>query len=170
LVRHHAINRGIGNRRAEMRVSPLMTKTLVLLAGILLCATSSHSDELHKQDFDWSLLTGTWAESTEHQFGCRSGNVHFRFEVTQDKKRLTFKLDRKWKIGSGAELEEYSASILEQAPNVLVIRYGPELADLSDEMREWEMRFIGPGTYRWRSTAWRPGQYNAVIGVKCKPQ
>ncbi len=34
-------------------------------------------------------------------------------------------------------------------------------------MREWEMRFIGPGTYRWRSTAWQEGQYNTVIGVKC---
>jgi hypothetical protein len=117
--------------------------------------------------FNWSLLNGNWAESTRHQFGCRDDNLHQRFEVSPDKKTLIFRNDRKWKIGTGQEVEQYSASIVRASPNVLIIRYGPDLPDVPDEMREWEMRFIGPGTYRWRATAWREGAYNTVIGVKC---
>lgn len=120
--------------------------------------------------FDWSLLQGKWAESTRHQFGCRPENVHQWLVVSEDKKTLTFKNDRKWKIGTGQEVEEYSASIIRASANVLVIRYGPELREIPDEMREWEMRFIGPGTYRWRATAWPDGEYNEVVGVKCSAE
>lgn len=117
--------------------------------------------------FNWALLKGKWAESANHQFGCRSDNLHQWFIVSPDRKTITFKNDRKWKIGTGQELEQYSASILSSYENVLVIRYGSDLPGIPDEMREWEMRFVGPGTYRWRATAWREGEYNNVIGVKC---
>lgn len=120
--------------------------------------------------FDWSLLQGQWAESTEHQFGCRSENVHQWFSVSDDKKTITFKNDRKWEIGSGQMVEQYSALILSSSHNVLVIRYGVDLPGIPEEFREWEMRFIGPGTYRWRATSWPRGTYNEVIGVKCAPQ
>jgi hypothetical protein len=118
--------------------------------------------------FEWSLLQGQWAESTRHQFGCRPDNLHHEFVVSSDRKRITFKLDRNWKIGTGREVKEYSASVLQEQPNALIIRYGPELQDIPDEMREWELRFIGPGTYRWRATAWPAGEYNEVVGVKCR--
>lgn len=120
------------------------------------------------QTFDWSLLAGEWAESTRHQFGCRPDNLHHEFVVSPDRKQITFKLDRLWKIATGQELREYSASVVSARPNVLVIRYGSELGSMAEGMREWELRFIGPGTYRWRSTAWPAGHYNDVIGVKCK--
>jgi hypothetical protein len=134
------------------------------LVPIGLVFLSAHS---HGQAFDWSLLSGKWAESAEAKYGCRADNVHQTFSVSADKKRLTFVLDRKWKIGAGEEMSEYGATIVSAAPNVLIIRYGPELKDIPEEMREWEMRFVGPGTYRWRATAWREGVYNQVIGVKC---
>ena len=125
------------------------------------------AQQTEPQGFDWSLLNGNWAESTRHQFGCRAENLHQRFELSSDKKTLTFRNDRKWEIGTGQAAEQYSASVLHASPNVLIIRYGPELPGISEEMRQWEMRFIGPGTYRWRATAWREGVYNDVIGVRC---
>ncbi len=121
----------------------------------------------HAQSFDWSLLKGRWAESVDAKFGCRSDNLQQTFAVSQDRKRITFKLDRKWRIGTGDEVTEYSATVVRSEPNALFVRYGPELKDIPDEMREWEMRFIGPSAYRWRSTAWPEGRYNNVIGVKC---
>ncbi len=117
--------------------------------------------------FDWTLLAGKWAESTQHQFGCRPENLHQRFELSSDRRTLTFVNDRKWKIGTGQAVERYAASVLEARRNVLVLRYGPELPGIPEGMRQWEMRFIGPGTYRWRATAWAPDEYNEVIGVKC---
>jgi hypothetical protein len=120
------------------------------------------------EGFDWKLLEGEWAESVESNFGCRPDNLHHRFQVSPDRKSLIFKLDRKWTIGTGQEVEQYAARIVRSEDNALVIRYGPELPGLSEEMREWEMRFVGPSTYRWRSTSWKAGQYNQVIGVKCK--
>jgi hypothetical protein len=143
-----------------------MNRLLVTLAALTIagCATQQETDP---QGFDWSLLNGNWAESTDHQFGCRAENLHQRFEVSPDRKTLIFRNDRKWKIGTGQVVEQYSASVLRASPNVLIVRYGAELPGIPEEMREWEMRFIGPGTYRWRATAWREGQYNDVIGVKC---
>jgi hypothetical protein len=120
--------------------------------------------------FDVSLLKGTWAESSDDKYACRPDNVHQHFEVSSDRSTLIFKNDRKWRNSSGQELEEYSATIVREGPNVLVIRYGPELKDIPDEFREWEMRFIGPGTYRWRASSWPIGSYNGVVGVKCAPE
>jgi hypothetical protein len=120
--------------------------------------------------FDWSLLEGKWAESAEHKYGCRPDNVHQHFEVSSDRKTLILKNDRKWRMDNGQEVERYSATIVSEGPNVLVIKYGPELKGIPDEYREWEMRFIGPGTYRWRASTWPVGRYNSVIGVKCAPQ
>jgi hypothetical protein len=119
------------------------------------------------QEFNWKLLAGKWAESTNHQFGCRPDNLHQTFEISADRKTLRLKNDRKWKIGTGAEVTEYSATVLRAQGNSLFIKYGTELKGIPDEYREWEMRFIGPGTYRWRAAAWPPDQYNDVIGVKC---
>jgi hypothetical protein len=132
-----------------------------------IAAALSSASAFAQDTFDWSLLDGNWAESTEHQFGCRQDNLHQHVNVSADRKTLVFKNDRKWLIADGQEVESYAAAIVSQAPNVLVIRYGPELKDIPDEYREWEMRFIGPGTYRWRATGWPKGTYNDVIGVKC---
>jgi hypothetical protein len=135
-----------------------------LLALPLLVIASSASAQL----FDWSRLSGTWAESTRNLYGCRPDNLHHAFVVSDDKKTLTFKLDRLWKIGTGAEVREYKATIVAQSEWSLIIRYGSELEGLTNEMREWELRFIGPGTYRWRSTAWAPHEFNSVVGVRCE--
>ncbi|MGE5526898.1 MAG: hypothetical protein ACM3SS_24520 [Rhodospirillaceae bacterium] len=142
---------------------------LLLLAALSLDASAIPAPHV-VPGFDWSLLQGKWAESTRHQFGCRPENLHQWITVSEDKKTITFKNDRRWMIGTGQEVEQYSASILRSFSNVLVIRYGSDLRGIPEEMREWEMRFIGPGTYRWRATAWREGEYNEVIGVKCAAQ
>ena len=120
------------------------------------------------EEFDRSMLDGVWAESTDYQFGCRPDNVHQRLVLSADGKKLTFNNDRKWEIASGVEVTAYSASVVRATGNVLIIRYGPELVGIPDEFREWEMRFIGPGTYLWRATSWPAGQFNTVIGTKCK--
>jgi hypothetical protein len=136
--------------------------TCIVLWAALLTTTAL------AQEFNWKLLEGKWAESTNHQFGCRPDNVHHRFSVSADRKTLTFKTDRPWKIGTGPEITEFSATILKAQGNSLFIKYGSELQGIPPEQRDWEMRFIGPGTYRWRGVAWRQDLYNNVIGVKCE--
>lgn len=133
----------------------------------LLIALALGSSIASAQEFNWKLLDGKWAESTKHQFGCRPDNLHQTFEVSADRKTIKLKNDRRWKIGTGAEVNEYSAAILRAEGNSLIIRYGPELEGIPPEYREWEMRFIGPGTYRWRARSWAPDEFNNVIGVKC---
>ena len=133
------------------------------LAIVLIVASSTAT----AQEFNWKLLEGKWAESTKHQFGCRPDNLHQTFEVSPDRKTLKLKNDRRWKIGTGAEVTEYSAAILRSQENSLIIKYGPELQGIPPEYREWEMRFIGPGTYRWRAASWGSDEFNDVIGVKC---
>jgi hypothetical protein len=93
--------------------------------------------------------------------------LHQTFEVSADRKTLKLKNDRRWKIGTGTEVTEYTASILRAEGNSLFIKYGPELKGIPPEYREWEMRFIGPGTYRWRAGSWGKDEYNNVVGVKC---
>jgi hypothetical protein len=127
------------------------------------------SGAANAQEFDRSMLDGVWAESTNYQFGCRIDNLHQRLELSSDGKTLTFKNDRKWKIGDGEEVTQYSANVVRSTKTVLIIKYGPALAGIPDEFREWEMRFIGPGTYLWRATPWPANQFNEVIGVKCEP-
>lgn len=143
-----------------------MTKLSIPCIAITLALTSTSG--CAQNTFDWSLLHGNWAESSEHKYGCRSDNLHQSFEVSSDHRTLVFKNDRKWRMGPGPEVERYTATIVSQASNVLVIKYGPELKGLPDKYREWEIRFIGPGTYRWRATSWPMGTYNDVIGVKCE--
>jgi hypothetical protein len=120
------------------------------------------------QEFDWTLLEGKWAESTDHLYGCRTENLHQRFELSRDRKSLKFKNDRPWKIGTGKEVRDYSATVVRAQGRSVFIRYGPELEGVPPEYREWEMRFIGPTTYRWRSVNWAPDEFNNVIGVKCE--
>jgi hypothetical protein len=122
----------------------------------------------HAQEFEWKLLNGKWAESTNNQFGCREENLHQTFEVSSDLKTVKFKNDRLWKIGTGAEVKEYSAAVVKTQGRSLFIKYGPELQGIPPEYREWEMRFIGPSTYRWRAVTWAPNEFNNVIGVKCE--
>lgn len=126
------------------------------------------SDVAHAQVFDRSMLDGLWAESTKYQFGCRPDNLHQRLELSADGKTLTMKNDRKWKIASGKEVTQYSATVVSATSNSLIIKYGPEMEGIPEQFREWEMRFIGPGTYLWRATAWPANRFNDVIGVKCK--
>lgn len=131
--------------------------------ALLVCSTSTQA-----QIFDWSRLDGTWAESTRNLYGCRADNLHHVFVLSEDKKTITFKLDRLWRIGTGQEVREYKASVVAQSEWSLFIRYGAELEGIPEQMREWELRFIGPGAYRWRSTAWAPNEFNDVIGVRCE--
>lgn len=121
------------------------------------------------QPFDRSLLDGLWAESVRGKFGCVAGNLRTRFVLSEDGKTLTFKLDRKWKINTGQVVDEYSATVFKAEQHALFIQYDESPSSMSPDMIEWEMRFIGPGTYRWRSTAWPEGNYNNVIGVRCSP-
>jgi hypothetical protein len=121
----------------------------------------------YAEGFDWNLLKGIWAESAQGKFGCAPDNLHQRLLPSRDFKTLTFQNDRQWKLSNGQELERYSATIISSAPNVLLIRYNADLAGIPEQYREWEMLFIGPGTYRWRSTSWPVGSYNDVIGVLC---
>jgi hypothetical protein len=134
---------------------------------VLLTLTALCSSSVGAQSFDWNSLQGKWAESTKHQYGCRPDNLHQWLRPSYDRKTLVFKNDRKWKIASGQEVEQYAAAIVSARPNVLIIRYGNDFGEIPEQYREWEMRFIGPGTYRWRATTWGPGEYNDVIGVKC---
>jgi hypothetical protein len=146
----------------------MRTTTPQPLAYLLFLGSLASSPTKAQEPFDWKLLQGQWAESSAHAYACRKDNLHFRFVLSPDRKQVTFKLDRKWQIGTGKEVTEYSAEIREAHGRMLVIRYGPELEGLSDEMRTWELLFIGPGVYRWKATAWPPGTYNTVIGVRCE--
>lgn len=120
------------------------------------------------QEFDWKLLDGNWAESTDHQYGCRAQNLHQQLELSADKKTLKFKNDRIWKVGADSEIREYSAVVVRAQDNSLFIKYTTELQGIPPDYREWEMRFIGPGTYRWRALHWGANEFNNVIGVKCE--
>ena len=138
------------------------------LVLLLLCA-SAHGAQAQPQAFNTALLSGEWAESVRNAYGCRADNVHHRFELSADRKHLLFKLDRPWRIGSGPEVREYGAAVLRESANMLVIRYDDKLIGLPAGMCEWQLLFIGPGTYRWRATFWRDGMFNDVVGVKCGP-
>jgi hypothetical protein len=140
----------------------------VVICTLAFTSAAVLSQRAHAQEFDWRLLNGKWAESTDHQFGCRVDNLHQKFELSSDQKTLKFKNDRLWKIGTGVEVREYSASVVKAQGRSLFIKYGPELQGIPPEYREWEMRFIGPGTYRWRAVHWAADEFNNVIGVKCE--
>ena len=136
------------------------------VALLLACAGAA---PVHAQGFDYKLLEGEWAESVRNGYGCRPDNLHFRLAVSADHTHLDFVLDRPWRIGRAAPVQRYGAAIVSESPTMLVIRYDDSVAGIPANMREWEMLFIGPGTYRWRATFWRRGEYNDVVGVKCGP-
>ena len=136
------------------------------LAAFLSLLASSSGAQFASEPFDWSLLEGQWAESTDNAYGCRKDNLHFTFAVSADRSRISFKLDRPWPI-AGQQVTEYNAQVTKTAGRSLFIRYGSELKEIPAEMRDWELRFIGPGTYRWRAASWPANQFNTVIGVKC---
>ncbi len=150
----------ISESSSPKEIVSMLVRTLALAAAMT-------SPVAFAQAFDWTMLQGQWAESAKNQFGCRKDNVHHRFEVSADRKSLTFKFDRKWEIRTGKEVEQYSAAIKKAETNMLVISYGSELGEMPADTKEWELRFIGPGTYRWRLMSWPEGQYNNVIGVRC---
>jgi hypothetical protein len=154
-------------RQASPTQSKSGTHMNTKFIGLIFLATTLFVSNARAQEFDWKLLEGKWAESTAQTFGCRPENLHQFLQVSADRKTLTFNNDRKWKVGSGQELERYSAAILRTSPNMIIIKYGPDLPGIPEEYRQWEMRFIGPGTYRWRAASWPEGQYNDVVGVKC---
>lgn len=135
------------------------------LAIAALVACVSHAAQA--QSFDRSMLQGLWAESVDAQYACVPSNLHTRLSLSEDGKTLVFELDRKWKLSSGKEVQSYSASVIRSEPRVLFIRYNADAGAAPPDQQEWEMRFLGPGTYRWRSTAWPEGRYNTVVGVKC---
>lgn len=137
--------------------------TVFLCIPLLACGDKSSIPG----DFKWNLLNGTWAESSNNDFACRSDKVQQQFEVSKDGRRLTFISDRELETFTGQKVKRYSAEIIESKPYSLFISYGEEVTGLSDEFRNWEMRFIGPNTYRWRPVSWPADEFNVVIGVKC---
>jgi hypothetical protein len=149
---------------ASNRIDSLQSSMRQLVISVLavLCAHA-----VHAQAFDRSMLQGLWAESSNAAFACVPSNLHTLLSLSEDGKTLTFKLDRKWKLSWGKEVEQYSATVVRSEERMLVIRYNPDAGTPPPDHQEWEMRFLGPGTYRWRSTAWPGGRYNTVIGVKC---
>ena len=121
------------------------------------------------EEFDRASLDGMWAESVSGSFACRPDNLHHRLVLSDDMKTLTFKLDRPWKlVGTGKVVEQYSATVTRMSSRSLFIRYDTDAGTAAtDYPKEWELRIVGPGVYRWRSTDWKPEQFNSVIGVKC---
>jgi hypothetical protein len=115
--------------------------------------------------FDASQLSGEWSEVVAPKYACGSDSPRVRFTLSKDRKKLLFQLDRKILLTSGKESDQYDAEILREDANALFIRY-PD-PDLKREMAEWEMRFIGPSAYRWRSLSWKEGVFNGVIGIRC---
>ena len=146
-----------------------MPRVVMRFSRLVLLLLFAAANGAHAEQFNTALLAGEWAESVRNAFGCRPDNVHHRFELSADRKQLLFKLDRPWRIGAGPELREYGAAVLRESANMLVIRYDDKVTGLPAGMREWELLFIGPGTYRWRATFWRDGMFNDVVGVKCGP-
>jgi hypothetical protein len=118
-------------------------------------------------EFDWKLLQGRWAESVKHQYACRPDNVHMKMEISGDRKTITFKLDRPWEISGKRVVTEFKANVLKAEKHSLVIQYFDIPETVAPEMRAWEMRWIGPSTYRWRAAGWDANTFNGVIGVLC---
>jgi hypothetical protein len=133
----------------------VITPTVLAAASAAVCGNT----------FDASQLSGEWSEVVAPKYACGSDSARVRFALSKDRKKLLFQLDRKIRLTSGKESDQYDAEILHEEDNALFIRY-PD-PDLKREMAEWEMRFIGPGAYRWRSLSWKEGVFNGLIGVRC---
>jgi hypothetical protein len=117
--------------------------------------------------FDWALLEGRWSEGADARFACGADKLQRRMTPSEDRRTLVFENDRPQKLAGGAEVLRYTAAILEAQPFALRIRYGAELG-LPEAQREWELRFVAPGLYRWRAAAAPEGRFVAVFGVRCE--
>lgn len=120
------------------------------------------------QTFDDFVLLGAWSESVDAGFTCKPGDLRQQFELSADRKTLTFHNDEARAMSNGKVLKSYTATVLREERHALFIRYNKDVGGTEPGLEEWEMRFIGPSAYRWRATAWNPGRYNTVIGVRCK--
>lgn len=138
----------------------MLRPTLFSLLCLYSCLAQAES-------FDWELLKGNWAESDENLYACRPDNVHQTLLVSADHTTLKLINDRPWLMMSGDKIKEYSATILKAEGKSLFIRYNSEIQNVPPEYMEWELRFIGPGTYRWRALSWDADVFNNVIGIKC---
>lgn len=156
-----------------MTIKPQLARTLLHalrpLAALLAAGAMPHGIAA-PVEFDRALLAGTWADSDSTAPACARNNLHYTLELSADGKTLVFKLDRKWKIATGAQVEQYSATVLDAAPQMLTIRYNADIGPLpADYPAKWEMAFVAPGVYRWRATEWRGGEVNTIVGVRCEP-
>ena len=115
--------------------------------------------------FNWKLLDGAWSESAGHQFACSADNAVYRIVVAPDKSRVTFRFDRPVELVGGKAVKEFGAEVRRADGNSLVLKYGPENSFMA--AGEWELRFIGPGTYRMGHDAWGKEKYNNIFGIKC---
>lgn len=150
---------------AQIRLQAMRSLATLLVAG-----TMSHGVAATSFEFDHSLLAGTWADSDSTAPVCAKNNLHYKLELSADGKTLVFKLDRKWKIATGAHVEQYSATVIDVEPQMLTIRYNADIGPLPpDYPAKWEMAFVAPGIYRWRATEWRGGQVSTIVGVRCEP-
>lgn len=156
-----------------MTIKPQLARILLHalrpLAALLAAGAMPHGIAA-PVEFDRALLAGTWADSDSTAPACARNNLHYTLELSADGKTLVFKLDRKWRIATGAQVEQYSATVLDVAPQMLTIRYNADIGPLpADYPAKWEMAFVAPGVYRWRATEWRGGEVNTIVGVRCEP-
>jgi len=138
--------------------------------GLFLACANCEAEPPSEQaaPFDRSLLGGVWAESVDTMPACAMTNLHNTFELSPDGRTLVFKLDRKSKIASGNEVEQYSATVLRSTSQSLFIRYNADIGTLPPGFPlDWEIVFVTPGVYRWHAEKWKEGEVNNVVGVKC---
>ncbi len=145
----------------RLRFMKSLKFSLLLILGLLVDFSAS------AQDFDKTVLSGLWAESVNTQPACASDTLHFRFELSEDGKILSFKLDRMWQVANGKSVDKYSAKVLEATSRTMVIEY-IDIDGLPDGYpKAWELAFVSPGVYRWRATVWPEGEVNPVVGIRC---
>lgn len=120
------------------------------------------------QEFDRSLLAGSWSESTDSDPVCNPGNLRSRFEFSPDGKTLGFALDRKWKVITGEVVDRFTAAIVQSNNRAMILQYHWDRSKVPENYpMVWELVVIAPGIYRWRSPEWPEGQVNNVVGVRC---
>jgi hypothetical protein len=140
-------------------------KTAAFIAALLLAVPAAGAEAPFP--FDLAQVEGRWAENFNTEPACGPDSLHFRFDVSAERKRLTLVFDRRSVTALG-ETDRVSADILSATPRSLVIRYDNEqrLTRLRKPL-EWELTIVAPGVYRWRATDWEPNEVNTVVGVRC---
>lgn len=122
-------------------------------------------------EFDREQLNGIWAENSSTNPACSSSNPHprMRFQLSDDGKVLQVNLDRKTELNSGATVDHYSARVLRSNSYSLFISYNADTGDFPENYpKVWELAFVAPGVYRWRSDSWPEGRVNPVVGIRCE--